>query len=258
MGLRRRERAFVRGPQAREAQFPPGIRPLVQVPPAASRGERTDRHERQLLAPAQPTGQGGILSYSYNGTDRVRKLHRKSDDWYVLHVKPRHEKRVSTVLRMKGMEELLPLYSETRRWSDRVQRVDLPVFPCYVFCRLKTGARRVEVLRLASVRSIIGFGGSPVPVETTEINMVRTIVQSGLPTQPWPGLSRGQRVRVVGGPLTGCEGVVERRRGAHRLIVAVSLLQRSIAVEIDADWAVPLDTRGRNGNSFAAPTRWIC
>jgi len=195
---------------------------------------------------------------SYHGTDRTQKLHRKSDDWYVLHVKPRHEKRVSTVLRMKGMEELLPLYSETRRWSDRVQRVDLPVFPCYVFCRLKTSARRGEVLRLASVRSIIGFGGSPVPVEATEINMVRTIVQSGLPTQPWPGLSRGQRVRVVGGPLTGCEGVVERHRGAHRLIVAVSLLQRSIAVEIDADWAVPLDTRGRNGNSFAAPTRWIC
>ena len=198
------------------------------------------------------------MSYSYNGTDRVRKLHRNSDDWYVLHVKPRHEKRVSTVLRMKGREELLPLYSETRRWSDRVQRVDLPVFPCYVFCRLKTSAGRVEVMRLASVRSIIGFGGSPVPVEATEIDMVRTIVQSGLPTQPWPGLSRGQKVRVVGGPLTGCEGVVERHRGAHRLIVAVSLLQRSIAVEIDADWAVPLDTRGTNGSSFAAPTRWIC
>ena len=189
MGLRRRERAFVRGQQAREAQFPRGVRPLSSSA-SSSEPRRKDRHGRQLLAPAQTTGQGEILSYSYDGTDRVRKLHRKSDDWYVLHVKPRHEKRVPTVLRMKGMEELLPLYSETRRWSDRVQRVDLPVFPCYVFCRLKTGARRVEVLKLASVRSIIGFGGSPVPVEAAEINMVRTIVQSGLPTQPEPRANR--------------------------------------------------------------------
>jgi hypothetical protein len=39
-------------------------------------------------------------------------------------------------LRPKGLEEFLPLQQARRRWTERVQAIDLPRFPGYLFCRL--------------------------------------------------------------------------------------------------------------------------
>jgi hypothetical protein len=53
--------------------------------------------------------------------------------------------------------------------------------------------------------------------------------------------SIGEKVRIEIGPLAGVEGILQNLKGASRLIVPVSLLQRSVSVVIEESWAVPVD-----------------
>ena len=80
--------------------------------------------------------------------------------WFALTAKSRHEKTVAENLRGKGLESFVPLYRARRQWTDRVQSVDLPLFPGYVFCRF-TYASRLPVLNTPGVTSVVSFSDVP-------------------------------------------------------------------------------------------------
>ncbi len=170
-----------------------------------------------------------------------------SNRWFALRVKPRAEKCVAAIARNKGYEEFLPLYQCRRRWSDRFKVVELPLFPGYVFCRLNPQFR-LPLLTIPGALHFVGLGKVPVPIDDGEINAIQALVQSGVRAEPWPFLDLGQRVRLEAGPLTGLEGIFVEVKKQHRIIVSVSLLRRSVAVEIERDWVTPLDARGREIN----------
>ena len=165
------------------------------------------------------------------GTEIARALPMQTVSWFAVIVKPRHEKSAAAGLRSKGFNEFLPLYSSRRRWSDRVQQVELPLFPGYVFCQFSTD-QRTGVLRTGGVVGVVGFGTGPAQVEESQIEAIRTILRSGYPVQPWPYLHVGDGVRIEDGPLIGLEGVLLREKGERRVVVSVELLQRSVAVDI--------------------------
>jgi|HubBroStandDraft_4_1064222.scaffolds.fasta_scaffold42819_2 transcription antitermination factor NusG len=166
-------------------------------------------------------------------------LNQLPGKWFAVRVKPQAERMVATVARHKGFEEFLPLYKARRRWSDRFKWVDLPLFPGYVFCRLKQESR-LPILTIPGVLHFVGIGKVPVPIDDAEVAAIQTAIQSGLWAEPWPFLGVGQRVRIEEGPLTGVEGLLIEVRKKQRLVVSVSLLKRSVAVEIERHWARPL------------------
>jgi transcription antitermination factor NusG len=141
---------------------------------------------------------------------------------------------VAQSLRHRGLEDFLPLYNSLRRWSDRVKAVEFPLFPGYVFCRFDY-ERRCAVLSTPGVTSIVGFANLPTPVSEDEIAAVRTILASGLPTQPWPVVRVGQSIRIERGSLAGLQGILIREKDSLRVVVSLELLQRAVAVEIDRD-----------------------
>ena len=155
--------------------------------------------------------------------------------WFALRVKPRHEKSVSLALNMKGYQEFLPLYTAKHRWSDRYKEVKQPLFAGYTFCYFDP-ERRLPVLQTAGVSAIVGFGNGPVAVDEQEIEAVQAIIQSGLSAEPYPDIEVGDTVRLKDGPLCGLEGVLTQYRDSDRLVVSVTLLKRSVAVEIDRAW----------------------
>lgn len=161
--------------------------------------------------------------------------------WYALHVRTRFEKVVARNLRGKGYEEFLPLYSRTNQWSDRVKQIELPLFPGYVFCRFNANDR-LPILTVPGVNAIVGIGKTLVPVEPSELNAIRAVLQSGTFCEPVPYLEVGQRVQVESGPLAGTEGLVVMVKNTYRLVISVNMLQRSVAVEIDRDCLKPLST----------------
>jgi transcription antitermination factor NusG len=154
--------------------------------------------------------------------------------WYALAVKPQHEVRVFEGLNgLAEIEGFLPTYKDKRIWSDRVKILNAPLFPGYVFARFEYPARRVPVLRVAGVRSIVGFGNPPTPLAEEEICTIQTLVNSTFPVRPWPFLRTGQRVRIEHGPLRGVEGIILEQKDEWRMVVSVELLQRSISVLLD-------------------------
>jgi transcription antitermination factor NusG len=155
-------------------------------------------------------------------------------NWFALKVRSCHERTTSLALQYQGFTEFMPTYRVRRRWSDRMKDIDLPLFPGYVFCRFNS-KNRSPVLKLPGVTGVVSFGQGPHPLDENEIERIRTLVESGLPVQPWPYLHVGERVRIQSGALSGLEGVLVQFKNEFRLVVSLNLLQRSLAVEIDSD-----------------------
>jgi transcription antitermination factor NusG len=113
------------------------------------------------------------------------------------------------------------------------------LFPGYVFSRLNPHDR-LPVLTVPGVVSVVGFGKLPTAIPDHEIENIRTMVQSGLLMKPWPFLEVGQRVLIERGPLAGVEGILQDVKGRFRLVVSISLLQRSVSAEVDRTWVRPI------------------
>ena len=160
--------------------------------------------------------------------------------WFAIRVKSRCERSVSEALRQKGYDEFLPLYSSRRKWSDRVKVLQMPLFSGYLFCRFPL-AERVPILTTPGVVLIVGRGKTPLPVETSELEAIRTALASGQQVVPWPRIEVGRTVRIEEGSLRGLQGVVLRFKGANHLILGVELLQRAVAVEVPENWVTPSD-----------------
>jgi transcription antitermination factor NusG len=151
--------------------------------------------------------------------------------WFALRVRPRAEKQVATRLRLHGYEEFLPVSQQRRRWSDRIVDLDFPLFPGYVFARF-VAERRLPILTMPGVVEVVGPARTPEPIDETEMASLQAVVASKLPVEPWPDRFVGQKVRIIAGPLRGAEGTLVSVRQHHRLMVTVSLLQRSVSVEV--------------------------
>jgi len=159
--------------------------------------------------------------------------------WFALQVRCRYERNVASHLDGKGYEWFLPTYKARRRWSDRMKAAVLPLFPGYLFCRFNP-LDRLPILKTPGMISIVGTAKIPTAVDEAEIKALQTLVLSGLPREPWPYLQVGQRVRIEHGSLSGLEGIMLRHKGQDRLVLSVSLLRRSTAVEIDGTWVSPI------------------
>jgi transcriptional antiterminator RfaH len=177
-------------------------------------------------------------------------LENTATAWYALICRPRHEKSVGYALAMKDLESFVPLHRMTHKWSDREKTVDLPLFPGYAFCRFGA-AERGHVLRTPGVRSIVGNGRMSLPVEDSEIARLQSVVDSGLPVQPWVYLEAGDKARVECGPLRGVEGVVVRHKNRDRMVVSITLLHRAVAVEVDRKWLSALSRAATDGDVLA-------
>jgi transcription antitermination factor NusG len=151
--------------------------------------------------------------------------------WFAVTVKPQHEKAVAAQLQARGLEGYVPVYRERRRWSDRVQTVEQPLFPRYVLARFQP-ADRLSVVAIPSVTSIVSFGGQPCPIDEMEIEAIQSMLASGMPVAPWPFLSIGQSVQISGGSMDNLQGILVREKAGYRVVVNEQLLNRAVSVEI--------------------------
>lgn len=154
--------------------------------------------------------------------------------WFATYTYPRHEQAVADVLTRKGVEIFLPTVQKISQWKDRRVKLQVPLFPGYVFTRMCVD-ERVKVLSVPSVIRILSSRGIPVPVSEDEINAVRFCAQRGAKLQNHCFLTAGDRVQVKRGLFEGLEGIVARHNNGCRLIVSISLIHQSVALEIDAD-----------------------
>ena len=153
--------------------------------------------------------------------------------WYAAYTRGRHEKSVAKQLHEKCIEHFLPLYRSVRRWKDRRTELELTLFPGYVFVHIDL-QDRLPVLRIPGIVRFVSFRDQPAALDDRDIDVLRKGLRNGLSTEPWPYLRAGRRVGVKGGPLAGFTGFVVRRKDKFRVVLSIDLIQRSVAVEVDA------------------------
>ena len=159
--------------------------------------------------------------------------------WFALQVRSRREALVLAHLEARGYQCFLPFYKTVRRWSDRLKEVEKPLFPGYLFTRFDFH-KRAPVLMTPGVQQVVGIGATPTPVDEGELESIRQALASGLSSQPWPYLQVGDPVRVSYGSLRNLEGILIHFKGSHRIVLSLTLLRRSVAVEIDRTWVTPV------------------
>jgi transcription antitermination factor NusG len=175
------------------------------------------------------------LDLANNNSERMQE----NLNWFALQVHARKEQLIASQLENRSIECFLPRYKSLRKWSDRTKEVLQALFPGYLFCRFDYENRQ-PVITTAGVVQVVGNGRTAIPIPYIEIEALQMAVRSGIASQPWPYLKAGERVRVNYGLLSGLEGILINFKGNHRVVLSVTLLQRSLALEVDLDWVTPL------------------
>lgn len=163
----------------------------------------------------------------------ARPEERTQVAWYAVKTRARHEKRVVQMLVERGLDCFAPLARQRHRWSDRVQLVEVPLFPTYVFVHIDL-ADRATVLTTRGVVGILGTGAQPSPIPDAEIDAVFQLLLQDAPLEPHPYVATGERVRIRWGPFAGIEGTIVRAEGKTKVIISIDLIRQAAALTIDA------------------------
>jgi transcription antitermination factor NusG len=186
--------------------------------------------------------------------DSVLPLNCLQKCWYAAHTRANHEKLVAEQLGRRVVEHFLPLYHSVRKWADRRKRLEIPLFPGYIFVRLPY-RERLRVLEIPSVARLVGFNNLPTRLPDAEMEALRNGLTGPLRAVPHPYLKAGRRVCIIRGPLEGCQGILLRNRGDLRVVLSVDLIMRSVAVEVGAEDIVPVSGSGiHTASACLSPT----
>ena len=161
-----------------------------------------------------------------------------SPKWFALQIRARWESSTALLLSGKGYQVFFPTYRTKKRWNGRFRDVNAPLFPGYVFCHFDA-QKRLPILITPGVISVVSRGRTPLPVDESEMASIQRVASSGLRAEPWPYLELGQKIRIESDVLRGIEGILINFKGNHRIVVSVSLLRRSVALEIDRSCVRP-------------------
>lgn len=163
--------------------------------------------------------------------------------WEVAHVRSRTEKALARHLGTLRIPFYLPLGERRRRRGGRSFVSYIPFFPGYVFLR-GGAASRIQALRTNLVVRLLDVPDQA--LLDRELRQLRALQEAGASLTPFPWLGPGDAVRVQEGPFRGYLGVIVREKGGRRLVVSVSMLQRSVAVELEREALAPdQGSRGR-------------
>jgi transcriptional antiterminator NusG len=156
--------------------------------------------------------------------------------WYVIQTHCRTESRVQMALQRKGLEVFFPQESVPRMRRGRKVLLHLPLFQSYLFIHTHLDSTVFhQIIKVDGVVRLLG-NGAPAPVPAEQIEAIRTIVAGDRQYYPWRYLENGKKVRVIDGPLAGVVGtLVARKDKQRRLVVAIEMFQRSVAVELDSE-----------------------
>lgn len=160
---------------------------------------------------------------------------KQSLNWFAVRVKSNRERITHASLEGRGYEVFLPEYNRSRNSS---KRVEVPLFPGYLFCRFEV-ASRLPILILPGVLHIVCIGRIPAPVDPLEIESLKLVLKTGLPIHRDEVYTVGETVRIQEGPLSGALGVVAGEKN-QRLMVSITLLQRTVSVALEKEWVAKL------------------
>jgi transcription antitermination factor NusG len=178
----------------------------------------------------------------------------RTPKWYVLFVRCNQERTVAHGLAGRGLEHFLPCYSSVRQWKDRRVKLEMPLFPGYLFVRMPL-LERMQALVVPNVISLIGRQDSPAVITEDELAWIRSGTAHGR-AEPHHHMQAGQRVVINYGPMAGMKGILLRKQNNARVVVSIDPIARAFAVEVDEACVEPVGLPGEQSSRWlACPSR---
>ncbi len=155
--------------------------------------------------------------------------------WYAVYTRSRFEKKLYEALQNSGFTVYLPMIKEKRIWSDRIKSVMVPLLPSYLFVKLPENKYHLVYCFPGFVR-FVSFEGKCSEINESEIGLLKSIERYGLHAETNKiGYNSGDLVKVVKGPLLGCEGKIDRTKGS-RVIFQLDSIHQCVSVELCSDF----------------------
>lgn len=153
--------------------------------------------------------------------------------WFAVFTRSHHEKRVAHYYAERNIEHLLPISRVIRQWSHyRRVTIELPLFPNYIFVHISRG-ERIRAIEAPGALSLVSQNSVPAPLPEVEMESLRESLKLRN-FEPHPYLVVGAKVRINKGALAGKVGIVLRHKNGCRVVLTLSLIMQSFAVEVDA------------------------
>ena len=164
--------------------------------------------------------------------------------WFALYVQVNHEKEVAKRLDQRAVGCFLPTVECWSKRRDRRKRIQIPLFPGYVFFNVCLDNHiHVQILKTPGVVSILKNSEGPLPIPAYQIETLKTIMNGVEPPTPHPYLGTGDWAKVVRGPFAGAMGILVRRdQKKGKLVLSLDIIMKSVSVELDVEDVEPVAT----------------
>jgi hypothetical protein len=159
-------------------------------------------------------------------------LFELNDPWWVAHLRSRQEKLFVRYLREYQIPYYLPQMEKRVRRGGRTLVSHLPLFSGYAFFR-GGRAERAGALRSNLIANLLEPPDQA--VITSELHQLRQLQLANGRLQAYPFVGTGDAVLITAGAFEGYRGIVVREKGTERLVVSVSFIRQSVAVELDRE-----------------------
>ena len=156
--------------------------------------------------------------------------------WYAIHVKPRTEKKLQSLLLAWRVWNVLPSYVKVRKVQRRTVKTEIPMFPGYVLARLGEGDR------LRVLRTNLAVAMSPIDRPLPVLRRLHGLVKAAQDADSFrlvPPTESGDFVHIVKGPMKGLEGRVKVVDGKALLTVNVEAFGGAVEVQVSPSDCVP-------------------
>lgn len=154
--------------------------------------------------------------------------------WYALYLHSRAEKKVYARLVELGFEAYLPLVTRMKKWSDRLKKVEEPLFKSYLFVRTEE-KNYYEILSVPGVMKFVSFERKAVRVPENQINAIKKYCDDFVEEeqeQESVDFHEGQLVRITSGEMRGLIGRLAPIKNKRRLIVYIESVGHYLPINI--------------------------
>jgi transcription antitermination factor NusG len=151
--------------------------------------------------------------------------------WHVVYTLAKAEKKVASRISSMGLESYLPLNRITRQWSDRKKKLEVPLFPNYVFVKVNA-LRREPLYSIKELIRFVSIDKKPVVIRDKEIMDIKRILGENIDVHVEEYFQRGMKVRIKYGQFSGLEGTILKKNGNSRLLIKMDGLMKAFSFNI--------------------------
>lgn len=155
--------------------------------------------------------------------------------WYVVHTKPQQEMLTHQNLGDQGFEAYLPRFIKNRSHARKIERVQIPIFPRYVFVAFdleSTQWRAINSTRGALGLVSLGQHPARVPAKIIEALKARETSEGIVNAEMLNLYNEGDTVYITNGPFKGHEATLAQLSGDERAQLLISFMQREMHISV--------------------------